>query len=116
MEILWDSYEFLEISQDFHEYFGTIFECRLVNSGDVSIPETPPPRFELVRPPPTEMSLMASGMLSTGQMATAIPGMMESPHSEVMDGEEIQRRGWESPSWAWMVVECWMMVWYGEFF
>jgi hypothetical protein len=30
---------------DFHEYFDTIFECRLVNSGDVSIPNMPPPRF-----------------------------------------------------------------------
>ena len=78
------------VLEDFHEYFGTIFECRLVNSGDVSIPEMPPPRFEVVRPPPTEMSLMASGMLSTG-MQMAIPGMTES--SEIMDGEEIQRRG-----------------------
>ena len=24
---------------DFHEYFDTVFECRLVNSGDVSIPD-----------------------------------------------------------------------------
>lgn len=82
-------------AEDFHEYFGTIFECRLVNSGDVSLPEMPPPRFDVIRPPATEMSLMASGMLSTGMpMATAIPGMTESPHhSEMMDGEEIQRRG-----------------------
>jgi len=33
---------------DFHEYFDTIFECRLVNCGDVSIPGMPPPRI----PPP----------------------------------------------------------------
>lgn len=63
-----------------------------MNSGDVSIPEMPPPRFEVIRPPPTEMSLMASGMLNTGMMP--IPGMPESPHrSEMSDAEEIQRKG-----------------------
>ena len=55
---------------------------------------------------------MASGMLSTGMpMATAIPGMTESPHhSEMMDGEEIQRRGWESwICWGgWMAVGWWL--------
>lgn len=30
---------------DFHEYFDTVFECRLVNSGDVSIQGMPPPRL-----------------------------------------------------------------------
>ena len=34
---------------------------------------------------------MASGMLSSGMMP--IPGMAESPHSELMDAEEIQRKG-----------------------
>jgi hypothetical protein len=32
-------------AMDFHEYFDTIFECRLVNSGDVAIPNMPPPRI-----------------------------------------------------------------------
>jgi len=32
-------------ASDFHEYFDTIFECRLVNSGDVSIPGMPPTRL-----------------------------------------------------------------------
>ena len=79
--------------EDFHEYFGTIFECRLVNSGDVALAEMPPPRFDVIRPPPTEMSLMASGMLAPGLMP--MPGMMpESPHnSETSDLEVIQRKG-----------------------
>jgi len=80
-------------AEDFHEYFGTIFECRLVNSGDVAIAEMPPPRFDVIRPPPTEMSLMASGMLAPGLMP--MPGMMpESPqNSEASDLEVIQRKG-----------------------
>jgi len=79
-------------AEDFHEYFGTIFECRLVNSGDVALAEMPPPRFDVIRPPPTEMSLMASGMLAPGLMP--MPGMMpESPHSEASDLEVIQRKG-----------------------
>jgi len=32
-------------AMDFHEYFDTIFECRLCNSGDVSICGMPPPRM-----------------------------------------------------------------------
>lgn len=32
-------------ADDFAFYFGTIFECRLTNSGDVSIPGMPPPRM-----------------------------------------------------------------------
>lgn len=31
-------------ANDFAFFFGTIFECRLTNSGDVSIPGMPPPR------------------------------------------------------------------------
>ncbi|CAE7269073.1 ADL1 [Symbiodinium necroappetens] len=60
-------------AEDFHEYFGTIFECRLVNSGDVSLPEMPPPRFETIRPPPSELALMAAGMMapSMGDMGLA---------------------------------------------
>eukprot|EP00933_Yihiella_yeosuensis_P062628 TRINITY_DN6560_c0_g2_i2.p1 TRINITY_DN6560_c0_g2~~TRINITY_DN6560_c0_g2_i2.p1 ORF type:complete len:738 (+),score=137.29 TRINITY_DN6560_c0_g2_i2:63-2276(+) len=38
---------------DFHEYFETVFECRLVNSGDVSIPNMPPPRWHAVQPFPS---------------------------------------------------------------
>eukprot|EP00443_Scrippsiella_acuminata_P020971 CAMPEP_0115188710 /NCGR_PEP_ID=MMETSP0270-20121206/11149_1 /TAXON_ID=71861 /ORGANISM="Scrippsiella trochoidea, Strain CCMP3099" /LENGTH=731 /DNA_ID=CAMNT_0002601897 /DNA_START=67 /DNA_END=2259 /DNA_ORIENTATION=- len=41
-------------AMDFHEYFDTIFECRLVNSGDVSIPGMPPPRMPPPMPPPGE--------------------------------------------------------------
>ena len=64
-----------------------------MNSGDVALAEMPPPRFDVIRPPPTEMSLMASGMLAPGLMP--MPGMMpESPHnSETSDLEVIQRKG-----------------------
>lgn len=78
-------------AEDFHEYFGTIFECRLVNSGDVSLPNMPPPRFELVRPPPTELSLMASGMMMPGMMPPEMASGM-SP-SESADANELQRKG-----------------------
>lgn len=39
-------------AMDFHEYFGTIFECRLVNSGDVALPNMPPPRLPPMMPFP----------------------------------------------------------------
>ncbi|CAE7209378.1 ade6 [Symbiodinium sp. CCMP2592] len=63
-------------AEDFHEYFGTIFECRLVNSGDVSLPDMPPPRFETIRPPPSELSLMAAGMMAPRQ-AYALSAAMD---------------------------------------
>lgn len=43
---------------DFHEYFGAIFECRLVNCGDVSLQNMPPLRI----PPALPAWGMGSGM------------------------------------------------------
>mmetsp|Transcript_2749 Transcript_2749/g.6486 ORF Transcript_2749/g.6486 Transcript_2749/m.6486 type:complete len:787 (+) Transcript_2749:118-2478(+) len=85
-------------AEDFHEYFGTIFECRLVNSGDVSLPEMPPPRFETIRPPPSELALMAAGMMapSMGDMGLAgaphLAAITDGGHED-MNAMEIRRRG-----------------------
>jgi len=57
---------------DFSQYFKEIFECRLVNSGDVAIPNMPQPRFETIRPPPTGVG-MPAGMFS----AQATAGFMQ---------------------------------------
>mmetsp|Transcript_67445 Transcript_67445/g.140935 ORF Transcript_67445/g.140935 Transcript_67445/m.140935 type:complete len:687 (-) Transcript_67445:27-2087(-) len=48
-------------AMDFHAYFDTIFECRLVNSGDVSISGMPPPRMPFQMPPVGEDSEMSFG-------------------------------------------------------
>jgi len=48
-------------AMDFHEYFDTIFECRLVNSGDVSIPGMPPPRIPPQLTPHGALSPQALG-------------------------------------------------------
>lgn len=75
------------------EYFGTIFECRLVNSGDVALPDMPPPRFELVRPPATELSLMASGMMMPHLAPPEMAGSPQSHGSEGLDVAELRRKG-----------------------
>eukprot|EP00930_Biecheleria_cincta_P047078 TRINITY_DN3256_c0_g2_i1.p1 TRINITY_DN3256_c0_g2~~TRINITY_DN3256_c0_g2_i1.p1 ORF type:complete len:862 (-),score=133.87 TRINITY_DN3256_c0_g2_i1:360-2945(-) len=53
---------------DFHEYFKEIFECRLVNSGDVALPNMPAPRFQTVLSP-------MAGMGDMGMPAGMLPGM-----------------------------------------
>mmetsp|Transcript_158587 Transcript_158587/g.508774 ORF Transcript_158587/g.508774 Transcript_158587/m.508774 type:complete len:1445 (+) Transcript_158587:179-4513(+) len=45
-----DGFFWLNIA-DFHYYFETIFECRLVNSPDVGLPGMPPSRLPGARPP-----------------------------------------------------------------
>lgn len=57
-------------AMDFHEYFDTVFECRLVNSGDVSLPNMPPPRI------PGSMPLMPGMMPGLGMPP---PGSMPPP-------------------------------------
>mmetsp|Transcript_96066 Transcript_96066/g.228768 ORF Transcript_96066/g.228768 Transcript_96066/m.228768 type:complete len:768 (+) Transcript_96066:95-2398(+) len=81
--------------EDFHEYFGTIFECRLVNSGDTSLPGMPPPRFDLVRPPATEMSLIAAGMMAPGLAPDMAPDAHEGAGTEgaEFDSSEVRRKG-----------------------
>lgn len=62
-------------AMDFHEYFKEIFECRLVNSGDVALPNMPSPRFETMMPPMAGMGTM--GMMPPGTMPPGMqPGMM----------------------------------------
>jgi len=70
---------------DFHEYFDTIFECRLVNSGDVSIPGMPPPRMPPPMPPAGELSPIA-GMASMlpGPPPMGPPGMAGMPPVDFM--------------------------------
>jgi len=67
---------------DFSQYFKEIFECRLVNSGDVAIPNMPPPRFETVRPPPTGFGMppgMFTPSATAGYMQQGMgPGQMEA--------------------------------------
>uniref|UniRef100_A0A7S0FYE2 Calpain catalytic domain-containing protein n=1 Tax=Pyrodinium bahamense TaxID=73915 RepID=A0A7S0FYE2_9DINO len=59
-------------AQDFHEYFDTIFECRLVNSGDVSICSMPPPRMQASMP-------VAPGMVPGMGMPMPGSGLMRMP-------------------------------------
>jgi len=73
---------------DFHEYFGTIFECRLVNSGDVSLPNMPSPRFDIVRPPAANADQPA-GMMAPG----AFPGMTATDKMALPDN--VTEQGWE---------------------
>eukprot|EP00928_Gymnodinium_smaydae_P087374 TRINITY_DN71644_c0_g1_i1.p1 TRINITY_DN71644_c0_g1~~TRINITY_DN71644_c0_g1_i1.p1 ORF type:complete len:778 (+),score=156.82 TRINITY_DN71644_c0_g1_i1:146-2479(+) len=80
-------------AEDFHQYYDTIFECRLVNSGDVSIRNMPPPRMPGVMSmhglpqmgmmgmmpsmaPGMPMPGMAPGMMAPGMMG---PGMLAGP-------------------------------------
>lgn len=54
-------------ADDFHYFFDTIIECRLTNSGDVSIPGMPPPRTQ---------GYVGGGMLGIpGFMGPGAPGM-----------------------------------------
>lgn len=54
-------------AEDFHCFFDTIIECRLVNSGDVSILGMPPPRMQ---------GYLGGGMLGIpGAMPPMMPGM-----------------------------------------
>jgi len=62
-------------AQDFHAYFDTIFECRLVNSGDVSIKGMPSPRSPGMLPP-----------LLPGMMMGMMPPMGPGPGGGVMGG------------------------------
>ena len=63
-----------------------------MNSGDVALPDMPAPRFELVRPPPTELSLMASGMMMPHLAPPEMAG--GSPQgSEALDVVEVRRKG-----------------------
>jgi len=67
-------------AMDFREYFETIFECRLVNSVDVSIPNMPPPRWQAVRPSLGPLGIPPPGMFPgmgtmPGPMST-MPGMI----------------------------------------
>jgi len=59
---------------DFHEYFDTIFECRLVNSGDVSIRGMPPPRLPPAMPPPGAIQRLPSGCGAGGGDAQHVDG------------------------------------------
>jgi len=52
---------------DFHEYFDTIFECRLVNSGDVSITGMPPSRL------PPQLPAQFHGYDRPGMMPPGMP-------------------------------------------
>jgi len=85
-------------AEDFHEYFGTIFECRLVNTGDVSLPDMPPPRFEIIRPPPSDLTMMANGMMApaTAMNFAGVPGqaaLTDGGHFEQMNAAEMRRKG-----------------------
>ncbi|CAE7247419.1 ade6 [Symbiodinium natans] len=78
-------------AEDFHEYFGTIFECRLVNSGDVSLTDMPPPRFETIRRA-GKCFLAASGREWGGQVRDL---------SLIVPGENVRARS------TWREVSCW---------
>lgn len=74
-------------AQDFHAYYDTIFECRLVNSGDVSIQNMPPPRLPGFLPMllpgmpmmPGPFPGMAPGMMPRMPMPGVFPGMVPPP-------------------------------------
>lgn len=59
---------------DFSQYFDTIFECHLTNSGDVSIPGMPPPRMPPPMPPPGHQA-----GIPPGRSSAMLP--MEGHHS-----------------------------------
>eukprot|EP00929_Paragymnodinium_shiwhaense_P006976 TRINITY_DN110929_c0_g1_i1.p1 TRINITY_DN110929_c0_g1~~TRINITY_DN110929_c0_g1_i1.p1 ORF type:complete len:753 (-),score=136.07 TRINITY_DN110929_c0_g1_i1:109-2367(-) len=67
-------------AQDFHAYYDTIFECRLVNSGDVSIVNMPPPRLPgfmpMLLPGMPLQPGLAPGMPMPGMLPGMAPGMM----------------------------------------
>jgi hypothetical protein len=65
-------------AEDFAEYMDTIFECRLVSSGDVAIPNMPPPRLPGVVPGMPGM--LPGGMPGAMMMpGTGFPGGMGVP-------------------------------------
>jgi len=87
---------------DFHEYFDTIFECRLTNSGDVALPGAPPPRMPgqlsgMLGVPPPNMGMPGDvgvgGLLGIPPMGIGGPGPMASQHV-AHDGSPLQWFEW----------------------
>jgi len=66
---------------DFHEYFDTIIECRLTNSGDVSIPGMPLPRMPPIMPPAGQQAGMSDGLLAQSSFGLP-PGMAMPGHPQ----------------------------------
>jgi hypothetical protein len=54
---------------DFHNVFGTIFECRLTNSPDVGLPDMPPPRLPNAWPPGPQPLYFESIFANNGQVS-----------------------------------------------
>mmetsp|Transcript_32754 Transcript_32754/g.83133 ORF Transcript_32754/g.83133 Transcript_32754/m.83133 type:complete len:692 (-) Transcript_32754:130-2205(-) len=71
---------------DFHEYFDTIFECRLVNSGDVSIRGMPPPRMPPPMPPAGQ-ALEMQGMPGAPPTGWGVPQGGGQRHTDAHGSE-----------------------------
>jgi hypothetical protein len=86
-------------AHDFREYFGTVFECRLPNSGDVALQGMPPPRLPGVL---AGMSGMMHGMpgMMPGMIPPGIPpGSPGNPMPAVTeDGYPVMH--WFETIWA----------------
>mmetsp|Transcript_33416 Transcript_33416/g.76343 ORF Transcript_33416/g.76343 Transcript_33416/m.76343 type:complete len:860 (-) Transcript_33416:80-2659(-) len=74
---------------EFHMFFDTIFECRLVNSGDVAIEGMPPPRLPGQMPSfdaPVNYMLNPMGPAIAPQMSRMSPMGMPVPPPPALNG------------------------------
>lgn len=82
-------------ASDFHEYFDVIFECRLVNSGDVSIAGMPPPRIpRSLEVPWAEIVFANPGIISASsapEFSISVP-VHTCPCEVVASLEQVDRR------------------------